>query len=552
MAGRKPGHRCWRIDLQPVPQAETIAATIDAARRALASGNLTETEQLCRTLVTTAPDDPRAWSLLTETALRRNRPDAAIVCAERAIALNPKDPIAHIMRAKCLLLGGDAGAALNAAEAAARLGSAAPEIAEALGAIFGMLGLHERALGLFRRAVEVRPDNVQLLYNLAATERMVGELEAAEAHCDRALARDPNFHPLYGLRADLRIQTEARNHIGQIEALLAGGIANWPGEVLLHFAAGKECEDLAHFARAFRHYKAGADLQRGHMRYDVRADTGLIDAIVAAEMPAALGAMPAGYSGEQPVFVVGLPRSGTTLVERILAGHGAIASAGELGAFPLVLAQQAAQRSAQSGAPALPALWLGLDPDRLGRAYGNAARATGTLPPGQRFIDKFPGNYLHCGVIHRALPQAKIIVLSRDPMDSCFALYKTLFQGTCPFSYDFAELAAYFAAYRRLVAHWRASLPPSALMEVAYEDIVRDLPGQARRLLDFAGLTWDDAVLRFHESKAPSTTASAVQIRRPLYASSVGRWRHFAAELEPLRASLARELPSVAASWDAG
>jgi tetratricopeptide (TPR) repeat protein len=515
---------------------------IEAARRALARGDLAKAEELCHAIVTTLPGDAQAWCLLTETALRRNRPDAAIVCADRAAALSPRDPMAHVMRAKCLVLAGAAGEALKAAEDAARITGRSPEVEEALGAIFGMLGLHGRAIGLFRNAVAARPDAAQLLYNFAATERMVGELEAAEAHCDRAIALDPNLYRAYSLRADLRIQTAGRNHIEEMETLIARGIPNWQGEVMLRYALGKECEDLERYARAFHHYKAGADLQRRHVPYDLRSDVAFIDAIIATHTPSALRSAPAGFDGERPIFIVGLPRSGTTLVERIVAGHRAVVAAGELGAFPLALSRHAARRAA-AGPSASSALWLELDLEALGRAYVAEARATG-IPPAARFIDKFPGNYLYCGLLHRALPKARIIVLRRDPLDSCLAIYKTLFHGTYPFSYDLDELATYYSAFRRLIDHWKATLPKAALMEVAYEDIVRDVAGEARRLLDFLDLPWDDEVLRFHASTAPSTTASAVQIRRPLYASSVGKWRHFAAELAPLRAALARELPT--------
>jgi hypothetical protein len=141
-----------------------------------------------------------------------------------------------------------------------------------------------------------------------------------------------------------------------------------------------------------------------------------------------------------------------------------------------------------------------------------------------------------------ALPEARIVALRRDPMDTCFALYKAHFAGTYPFSYSFEELAGYYAAFDRLMAHWRTVLPPAAFMEVAYEDIVADLAGQSRKILAFLGLPWEDEVLAFHQSRNPATTASAVQVRRPIYASSIGKWRHYADELEPLRARLASSL----------
>jgi hypothetical protein len=169
------------------------------------------------------------------------------------------------------------------------------------------------------------------------------------------------------------------------------------------------------------------------------------------------------------------------------------------------------------------------------------AAAALRVPPDLRFVDKTLENYLYCGLIHAALPAAKIILVQRRPMDACWAIYKAHFQGKFPFSYHQIEIAEYYLAFRRLSQHWKAILAPHALLEIDYEDIVRDQEAASRKMIAFVGLPWDDEVLRFHESQAPSATASAVQVRRPIYASSVGKWRHHADGLAPLRARLMRE-----------
>jgi hypothetical protein len=219
------------------------------------------------------------------------------------------------------------------------------------------------------------------------------------------------------------------------------------------------------------------------------------------------------------------------LVERVIAGHSAMMAAGETGAFAVEL------RRATQARPA------GLDLAELGRRY--VAAVTAIMVPGERrLVDKTLQNYLYCGAIHAALPRAKIILVRRHPLDACWSIYKAHFQGQFLFSYDLGELAEYYLAYRRLAAHWRATLPAHAFLEVSYEDIVRDQAAQSQRLIAFVGLAWEDEVLRFHASTAPSATASAVQVRRPLYASSVGKWRQHAQTLEPARARLAREIPA--------
>jgi hypothetical protein len=205
-------------------------------------------------------------------------------------------------------------------------------------------------------------------------------------------------------------------------------------------------------------------------------------------------------------------------------------SVGETGAFA------AEMRRAMKNAPTAG------DLSALGRRYIEAARVFDT-PRTNRFVDKTLQNYLYCGLIHAALPAAKIILLQRHPLDACWAIYKAHFQGKFAFSYHQIELAEYYLAYRRLCRHWHETMPPDALLEIHYEDIVRDQETASRRLIGFAGLPWDDEVLLFHESPAPSATASAVQVRRPIYSSSIGKWRHHAERLAPLRARLAREIP---------
>jgi Flp pilus assembly protein TadD len=503
---------------------------INEARRAFANGDLATAERICSEVLARTPDDGTAWALLTETALLRGRPEAAIVCANRAVTFMPKNPLALILRAKCLFVSGEVRGALEATEAAAKMIDNAPETQDALGAMFGLLGLHQKAKQFFLRAVAARPDVPQYLFNLAATERMTGALEEAEAHCDSAIALDRTYGLAHYLRSDLRIQTAERNHIAEMEALIGEGRLAPPSEVMLRFALGKECEDIDLHDRVFDHVDAGCDLQRRSLAHDHKAEIAEIDRIIQTHTRSWMAAAPSGYSATAPVFVAGLPRTGTTLVERIIASHPAMHSAGETSAFAAEMSR------AMKGAP------NGGDPADIGRRYVDAVTAF-RVPKDARFIDKTLQNYLYCGLIHAALPAAKIILVQRHPMDACWAIYKAHFQGKFAFSYHQIELAEYFLAYRRLSRHWRATLPPEVLLEISYEDIVRDQSAASRRLIDFVGLPWDDEVLRFHESPAPCATASAVQVRRPIYSSSVGKWRHHAERLAPLRARLAREIP---------
>lgn len=499
-----------------------------AARRAFETGDVTSTEQICKQVLAVAPERGDVWALLTETALRRNRLDAAIVCADRAAVRNPKDPIVHILRAKCRFFSGDTGGAVEAAEQAARNSTSAPDVLDALGAIFGMLGLHQRALESSKCAVAACPRMAQYLFNLAATERMLGQLEAAERHCNDAVAINPSYCLAHYLRSDLCIATLDRNYIAEMESIFREQRLASAAEILLRFALGKEYEDIGQYVRAFEHIAAANELHRASIDYDPKAEIAEIERIIGVHSRNWLASCPQGCRQAKPIFVVGLPRTGTTLVERILAGHSALTSIGETSAFAAALRKAATSSQ-------------GLNFADLGARYMASAVAFGGLKD-RRFIDKTLQNYLYCGYIHATFPDAKIVLVKRRPMDAGWAIFKAHFRGYFSFSYNQTELAQYILAYRRLALHWKSVLPAHVYMEINYEDIVADQAAASRRLVAFAGLPWEDEVLRFHQSPAPSATASAVQVRRPVYSSSIGKWQFHAQRLAPLRERLACEL----------
>lgn len=520
----------------------TADMMFESAKKAFVADDMATAERLCRSIIAISPRDARPWIILTDITLRQDRPKDALVWAEKAVSLNQGDPFAYLVRVKCLIALGRLNEARETAEAGVRIKRCPPVALDEFGRTFSQLGRYKRSLEVLKMAVAAEPRNFLFLYNLAIAERTFGALADSERHCDQVVAINPHFHRAYFIRADLRKQTSHRNHIPEMEALIARGVRDPYGEVLMRFALGKECEDIGEDARAFRHIKSGGDLHRRHLRYDVQNDIAVIDRLIDTQSRPALKAMPKGFDGDDPIFIVGLPRSGTTLVERIVAGHSNVAAAGELGAFTTEL-----MRATKTDVRTHPAGWIdrlaSMDPAALGAGYSRVARETG-IPSSLRFTDKYPPNFLYCGAIHAALPNAKIITVKRDPMDTCFALYKAHFaNGAYPYSYKLDELADYYLAFRRLIEHWKVSLPAHSFLEVSYEHIVSDLEKQSRRILAFLGLSWQGEVMNFHESKSPATTASAVQIRQPIYTSSVGRWRRHAAALEPLRTRLAAVLP---------
>ena len=283
---------------------------------------------------------------------------------------------------------------------------------------------------------------------------------------------------------------------------------------------------------SFEFCKRGADIRDSTFRYYVNVDVNTFDEIIETHSSDALRALQPGTNDPSPIFVMGLPRSGTTLADRIISSHSDVTSAGEPHAFAAELV-----RLCQSQQPDrdIIAASLQLDMKDLGDAYLHNIRRW--VPDSPRFIDKLPLNYHYCGLIDRALPNAKIVHLKRDPMDACYAIYKAHFKNAYPFSYDLDKLATYYIAYRKLVAHWEETLGDRVL-HVYYEDLVDDQESESRRIIDFLDLEWQPAILDFHNLRDPSTTASAVQVRSPVHRGSVGMWTRYERQLTALRERL--------------
>lgn len=487
----------------------------------------------CRRMNEHHPDFAAGWLTASQIDLALKRPGEALEAVERALALEPARASFAVHRAQILLRLGRRRDALAAADLAERAADLDADAWNALGTLRSFALDQPGALAAYERAVALAPEDPQLLYNRAAVRRFMGDLEGAEADYDRVIARRPGDFEAYFNRSELRVQTRSRNHIRELEQVTPAACADWRGEVQMRFALAKEYEDLGEYARSYEALARGAKLRRAHLDYDVSIDVATVGWIIEAFPAGSAPEESACAAEDDPVFIVGLPRSGTTLVERILASHSALSSAGELESFAVALT--AAARRATGGAQLprrdLVALSASLDFAALGRDYLERARAAAGICG--RFIDKMPLNYLYCGLIRRALPNARIVHVTRHPMAVCHAMFKTLFKNGYPFSYDLGEIAQYYLAYHRLMEHWRAAIP-GAFYEVAYERLVADQRGETRKLLEYCGLAWEDACVAFHANPTPTTTASASQVRRPIYGSSVSQWRHYETELRGL------------------
>ena len=388
-------------------------------------------------------------------------------------------------------------------------------------------------MAAYDQAIALAPDEPHFTFNRATVRRFLGDLEGAERDYDRVICLKRDDYEAYLNRSELRTQTRERNHIQQLQSLLAAGIPHWRGEVALRYAIAKEHEDLGEYERSFEHLKSGARLRRAHLRYDVANDIATVEWIIQA-YPESIGTTSrSGSNQAAQIFIVGLPRSGSTLIERILGSHSKVHMCGELPQFALsvVAAVSRGSQPAPLTRQQLIARSALVDFAALGQDYLGRVNALGIRS--DCFTDKMPLNYLYCGLIRRALPNARIVHVRRNPMAACYSIYKTLFQDGYPFSYDLQELGRYYVAYRRLMRHWSETLP-GGIHELQYEELVADPVQQTRRLLEFCGLDWEDACADFHANAAPITTASAAQVRRPLYSTSVSQWRNYATQLAPL------------------
>jgi tetratricopeptide (TPR) repeat protein len=463
----------------------------------------------------------------------RNWHAAAEAC-EQLNAEQPELAAGWLAAGQIALALGRRDDACRAATAAQRGAGRDALLWDAIGTLYSRANEQARALNAYEQALLLAPDNPHILFNRAAVRRFLGELEGAELDYDRVIELRPDDFEAFRNRSDLRPQTQARNHLAQLENALAQNQAldRWRAATHLHYTLAKEYEDIGNYQRCFDHLQRGAHIRRGHLRYDITTDLATVDWIIQA-YPALLEATTARCCAVAPIFIVGLPRSGSTLVERILSSHSEVSSAGELTVFALAIVDAVRRRTggAQLSREQLIAESAHLDFVALGHDYVERARLAGAS--GDRFIDKMPLNYLYCGMIHRALPNARIVHVSREPMAACYAMYKTLFEDGYPFSYDLTEIGQYYLGYHRLMQHWHDTVP-GAMLSLSYEALIADQAGETRRLLEFLGLEWQQACLQFHQNPSPSTTASAAQVRRPIYDSSVSQWRHHRTQLADL------------------
>jgi tetratricopeptide (TPR) repeat protein len=514
--------------------ASSGAPTAESILGALRARDLARADAMVQVLTVADPTNARAWSLDSEVAAARGDMERALTSATRALAQGG-DLWDGIRQARALCALGRIG---EAREVVGRLppDRSSGSAQAAVGDLHVFLRSYEVAFACYDLAVKLEPLQPRHWFNRAAVRRYLGQLEEAERDYDRAIELDPKDMEARLNRSQLRTQTAERNHLSELLQIAGQGSLSWSAEVPIRYALAKEYEDTCRYEESWQQLVRGAQLRRRHLRYEVANDVATVDWIMQAYPEESISSQ--GCNSPAPIFIVGMPRTGSTLIERILGSHSTVSSAGELNDLAVAMVEAVRRQLGRSVIPRqeMVAASARLDYSALGRDYIERARCW--TQHRARFTDKMPLNYLYCGLITRALPRAHIVHVTRHPLATCYAIFKTLFNQGYPFSYDLSELGAYYGAYHRLMQHWLKTLP-GRIHEVSYEQLIADPEGEARRLCAAVGLGWEPACLDFHSSRDPVTTASAAQVRRPIYRSSLDQWRHYEAHLEPLRAQLA-------------
>jgi Flp pilus assembly protein TadD len=449
-------------------------------------------------------------------------------CIREAITLKPNYPEAHGNLG--ILLRMKAGDLISAEASLRRALKLRPTFTEArinLGLTLTFLGRLRDARASFTKVLKAAPRNTQALFGVGQITALEGRFEEAETTFKRIVDIDPKMTSAWASLAGTRKMTDADGEWFKNAEKLATSKLHPLEEANLRFAMGKYFDDVGKFESAFQNFKRGNELLKtAAADYDRKERSGLIDDLIrvySREAIKKIGA--AGSSSAKPVFVVGMPRSGTSLAEQIIASHPAAYGAGELQFWAALIAQDPGLRQhvlSESARPKVAEDYLRL----VDRSSANALRV----------VDKAPLNSDFLGLIYSVFPNARVIYMQRNPIDTCLSCYFQQFLLGLNFTFDLSDLAHYYREHQRIMAHWRAALPPGFILEVPYEELVADQEAWSRKMLEYIGLEWDPRVLEFHANKRQVVTASAWQVRQKIYKSSVARWRNYEQFIGPLKA----------------
>ncbi|MFC3099877.1 tetratricopeptide repeat-containing sulfotransferase family protein [Altererythrobacter lauratis] len=509
------------------------------AANALVAGELAVAEPILRARLKRAPTDVAAIRMLAELASRLGRYGDAEKLLARALELAPGFRAARHNYALVLHRQNRAGDALTQIDILAAEEPDNPALANLKAAVLGRIGEYEDALELYARVLDRQPNQPKVWMSYGHALKTVGRQGDAVDAYRRAIALEPGMGEVWWSLANLKRVTFDADDIAAMRAALEQDSLTAEDRFHLHFALGKALEDAGDYAASFAHYAEGNRQRRAMVRYDPDEIAAHVQRSAALFTPAFFAERQGhGSSAPDPIFILGMPRAGSTLIEQILASHSMVEGTMELPDLPQIAARLGG-RKLRSQDSAYPEVLADLSPHEcaaLGEEYLERTRIQ-RKTDAPFFIDKMPNNFLHVGLIRLILPNAKIIDARRHPLACCFSNFKQHFARGQAFSYDLAELGAYYRGYTQAMAHFDA-VQPGAVYRVFYEAVVDDLEGEVRRLLAYLGLPFEEACLNYHASARAVRTASSEQVRQPIFREGLDQWRHYEEWLEPLKEAL--------------
>jgi hypothetical protein len=464
-----------------------------------------------------------------------NRPAKAAKAFERALELDDRRYDAAIELANQYSIARrNADVAELLANYEDKLGNSSMYL-DLAGTVYTDIGMPQKAWPLYKKANELQPGVDLFQANLAACGVFLGKIDESRKIYQVLLKRFPNHQRNHYQLARLG-KAKDTEHVEQMQAILKNSTATDDKNIFMYYALGKELEDLERWQESYSYYKKGGDAVCSVAKYEIAGDVILIDKIIKVCNADWLNKSTVKPNKSQtkktPIFIVGLPRTGTTLTERIISSHSQVESVGETQFLQMVLRRESGVQSIENMNSEMIEALVDTDPEVIAKGYIDSVNYRLAKEP--FFIDKLPFNFLFLGFIAKAWPEARIIHLGRNPMDACFSMYKQIFTWAYKFSYSLDGLGQYYVAYDRLRNHWREVLQ-DRLIEVEYELLVSDTENQTRLLLEKLGLNFEQSCLDFDKNKTPSATASSVQIREKAHSRSINKWQRFSDELNPLK-----------------
>ena len=528
--GRKDeANEMYQSALALEPTKERVAT----AAQAFARGQTEEAEKICRQVLREHPNEVDAMRLLASIANKLEQRDDAIILLERAVELKPKFAGAWADLAETYTESEKFGEALDAVQRVIKLQPNMPFGHMIRGSILGKKDDHEGAINAFKEALEIEPEHIGSNMGLGNTLKTIGRYDEAVKSYKKCIEAQPLFSEAYWSLANLKTYSFDDDEIKNMEKHVQSQDLTPASKAFFHIAIANAKEKQMKYGEAWYHFHTGNELRRTSEIYDSVTTQVTHDALIETfDEEFVNSTKGSGCQSDAPIFILGLPRSGSTLIEQILASHSRVEGTRELPDISLL--GRRLTKSKPPGVKYPDAVKHMTDEEKIeyGESYLETSKRYRTDKP--RFIDKMPNNFAHIGFIKTILPNAKIINAKRHPLDSCVSSFKQLFYKGQSWSYDLFEIGEYYLEYERMMDHWH-SLYPGEIYDIQYENIVNNQEDESRALIQYCGLDWEDSCLRFYENKRSVNTASSEQVRQPIYKGAMYAWKNYESEIGALK-----------------